>query len=107
LNSFVTSALRSWSIPISCSSVSAILPLACAAAAISWLTIPKFNAAKNRFREHHADKVDVAHTAEEPEHARRIAFIFARGQDELRRAFSGLAASSCGVASDGKPRDFR
>jgi hypothetical protein len=93
LNSFVTSALRSWSIPISCSSVSAILPLACAAAAISWsgLTIPKFNAAlyafnmKNRFREHYADKVDVAHTAEEPEHARRIAFIFARGQDELRR----------------------
>jgi transposase-like protein len=75
-------------------------------AALAWwedvgqagLTIPKFNAAlyafnmKNRFREFYGDKVDVAHTAEEPEErqlsdldiARRIAFIFARGQAELR-----------------------
>jgi helix-turn-helix resolvase-like protein len=76
-------------------------------AALAWwedvgqagLTIPKFNAAlyafnmKNRFREFYADKVDVAHTQEEPEErqlsdlelARRIAFIFHNGMKETQR----------------------
>jgi hypothetical protein len=63
------------------------------------LTIPKFDAAlyafnmKNRFREFYADKVDVAHTQEEPEErqlsdlemARRIAFIFHNGMKEKQR----------------------
>ena len=76
-------------------------------AALAWwedvgqagLSMPKFNATlyafnmKNRFREFYADKVDVAHTADEREEpqmsdlelARRVAFMLAQAKHRLEQ----------------------